>query len=116
MTSILLFCKIVNSMQEVIKKEQRQNALFLKAVSNPVRIYILEEIGRNKICVCDLASKLNMSFAAISKHFSVLKNAGLVYEERDKNNIFYRVSCDCVFDLIKKAKDVLSCVKDKKLL
>lgn len=103
-------------MYEPIKKEQKLNALILKAVSNPVRIYLLEEIRNKKICVCELAKKLNMSFGAISKHFSVLKNAGLVYEERDGNNIYCRLTCECIFDLVETSKKVFDCINKKRRL
>ena len=86
-------------MYEPIKKEQKLNALILKAVSNPVRIYLLEEIRNKKICVCELAKKLNMSFGAISKHFSVLKNAGLVEANRKKNWMYYKLCAPCVLDI-----------------
>lgn len=103
-------------MYEPIKKEQKQHALFLKAIANPVRIYLLEVIGKDRVCVCSLAKRLNMSFGAISKHFSVLKHAGIVYEERVGNNIFYRVSCDCIFELIEKVKETFAGIERKRLL
>jgi len=99
-------------MYERISKEQKEVAKILKALSHPARVYIIEEISRNKICVCSLAKKLNLSFGGISRHFSILKSAGIVEEEKDGNNIYYKIKSKCIIELLKKAYESNSCIKN----
>lgn len=100
-------------MYEKISENQRGIARIMKALAHPARVYIVEEISKNKICVCSLAKKLNLSVAGISRHFSILKNAGMVREEKERNNIYYRIVCECVLALLKSAKNTCDCMKSK---
>ncbi len=43
-----------------------------------------------ELCVCDLATILEMTPAAVSQHLGRLRSAGLVAPRRDKMTIFYR--------------------------
>ncbi len=43
-----------------------------------------------ELCVCDLATILEMTPAAVSQHLGRLRLAGLVAPRRDKMTIFYR--------------------------
>ncbi len=62
---------------------QRKQALtaradILKAMAHPTRLYILEELARGERCVCELHADTGADFSTVSKHLSVLKNAGIV--------------------------------------
>ncbi|MEN8165408.1 MAG: metalloregulator ArsR/SmtB family transcription factor [Acidobacteriota bacterium] len=43
-----------------------------------------------ELCVCDLATILEMTPAAVSQHLGRLRSAGLVAPRRDKMTIYYR--------------------------
>jgi len=49
-----------------------------KALSNEVRLKIIQLLSERSLCVNALVSKTGMSQPAISQHLSVLENAGLV--------------------------------------
>ena len=51
---------------------------------------LLERVG--EICVCDLASVLEMTPAAVSQHLSRLRSGSLVNSRRDGMTIYYRLS------------------------
>lgn len=48
------------------------------ALSDPLRIRVLEWLRSQEMCVCDLCSELNVSQSKLSFHLRVLKDAGLV--------------------------------------
>lgn len=57
------------------------------------RLKILVLLHRAKeLCVCDLATVLEMTPAAISQHLSRLRSGRLVESRRDGMTIYYRVS------------------------
>ncbi len=101
-------------MYERITQNQKDVAKIMKALAHPARIYIIEEISKDRICVCSLAKKLNLSVAGISRHFSILKNAGIVREEKEGNNIYYRLISNCVLLLLKSAKNTHECIVSRK--
>jgi DNA-binding transcriptional ArsR family regulator len=51
---------------------------------------LLERVG--ELCVCDLASVLELTPAAVSQHLSRLRSGRLVESRRDGMTIYYRVS------------------------
>lgn len=51
---------------------------------------LLERVG--ELCVCDLASVLEMTPAAVSQHLSRLRAGRLVSSRRDGMTIYYRLS------------------------
>ena len=56
--------------------------LIFSALSDPTRRQILTLLLEDDMAVTDVAEPFEMSLAAISKHLSVLSNAGLIQQER----------------------------------
>lgn len=60
-----------------------------KALADPTRRQILEDLRPGELAAGDIASRFPISGPSISRHLSVLKAAGLVVERRDANRILY---------------------------
>jgi len=63
----------------------------LLALGDPTRLAILEQLLDSPRAVVDLAEKLPISRPGVSQHLRVLKNAGLVVDQRVGNRRIYRV-------------------------
>ena len=63
----------------------------LKALSDPVRRDILEHLKHGRMPAGDIAGLFDISAPAVSRHLSVLKNAGLVRDYREGKYIFYEL-------------------------
>ncbi len=61
------------------------------ALADPTRRRIFERIARKPIPVGALADELPVSRPAVSQHLKVLKDAGLVVDERDGTRRLYRL-------------------------
>ncbi len=93
--------------REVLKKtveETASTARILGLVGNEVRLKILLLINsEGKLCVCDLSDVLNMKIPAVSQHLRKLKDAGILYTEREGTVIYYQVrdaACSVVEDIL----------------
>jgi DNA-binding transcriptional ArsR family regulator len=60
-----------------------------KALSDPTRRQILEDLRDGELSAGAIGSRFNISAPSISRHLGVLKAAGLVTERRDANRILY---------------------------
>ena len=60
---------------------QKLNQIF-SALADPTRRDILILLLEDDMAVTDIAEPFDMSLAAISKHLIVLRNAGLILQER----------------------------------
>lgn len=63
-----------------------------KALSAPIRREILFMLQQGKLSAGDIASHFSETQATISYHLSLLKQAGLVIEEKEKNFIYYQIN------------------------
>ena len=65
----------------------------LSLCGNEVRmkiLFLLRQEGR--LCVCDLSEILGMKIPAVSQHLRKLKDAELVFPEREGATIYYHIS------------------------
>jgi ArsR family transcriptional regulator len=63
----------------------------MKAAADPTRARILKMLEGGEMCVCQVIAVLGLSQSTVSKHLSLLKDAGLVFERRDKKFINYSI-------------------------
>jgi DNA-binding transcriptional ArsR family regulator len=64
-------------------------ANIFKALSDETRLRVMKLLQERELCVCELMQVLSMSQPRISRHLSVLKNAGLVDDRRDGKWVYY---------------------------
>ena len=64
-------------------------SVMLKALGEPTRLSVFQQLLIRKHCVRSLSKKLGITESAVSQHMKVLKEAGLVYGERFGHHIHY---------------------------
>ncbi len=84
-------------------------AQVLKAMAHPSRLYIVEELARQERCVCELTTMIGADMSTVSKHLSVLKQAGIVADEKRGSMVFYRLRVPCLGKLFESVESVLEC-------
>jgi len=60
-----------------------------KALSDDTRLRVVKLLQERELCVCELMQVLDMSQPRISRHMSVLKNAGLLEDRREGKWVHY---------------------------
>ncbi|MDF2907378.1 MAG: putative transcriptional regulator [Herbinix sp.] len=71
-----------------------QRALELKALSDPNRLVILDQLKDGERCACNILELLKISQPTLSHHMRILCEAGLVNCRRDGKWMHYRINCD----------------------
>ena len=71
-----------------------------KALSDPMRRDILLMLRSGRMTAGDIASNFSASGATVSYHLSLLKKAGLIYETRYKNYIYYDLNASVFEELM----------------
>ena len=62
-----------------------------KAAGDKNRLRILKMLEQKNMCVCELSAALGITQPSVSKHLSLLKEAGLVSDEREGQWIDYKL-------------------------
>ena len=63
-----------------------------KALSDPVRRKILTLLKDGRMSAGDISRNFKMSQASVSYHLKLLKEADLIFEEKEKNYIYYTLN------------------------
>lgn len=63
----------------------------LSSLADETRRKVLQKLREGKINSGDLAEAVGLSPQALSYHLAKLKNAGLIYETKEKNFIYYEL-------------------------
>lgn len=71
-----------------------------KALSDPVRRDILELLKKRRMPAGEIVSHFDMTGATISYHLSILKKAGLVRENKQKNFVYYELNTSVVEEVM----------------
>ena len=100
--------KILKSQLTATQKMQYEaRAKIIKAIAHPSRLFIIEELEKGERCVNDLTDMIGADVSTVSKHLSVLKNAGLIGDKRSGNNIFYYLRTPCILGFFGCLEDVI---------
>lgn len=68
----------------------------IKALAHPSRLTIAEALQSGEQCVCDLRELVGGDLSTVSKHLTVMREAGLLEMEKRGLNVFYRLRCPCL--------------------
>ena len=72
----------------------------MKALSDPVRREILNLLKGGSMTAGDIAGRFDMTGATVSYHLSQLKKAGLIFESREKNFIYYSLNASVLEEVL----------------
>jgi ArsR family transcriptional regulator len=79
----------------------------MKALAHPSRLFIVDELSRGERCVCELTEMIGADVSTVSKHLAVLKQAGVVLDERRGQQVFYRLRVPCILNFFGCVEAVL---------
>jgi len=69
----------------------KQAVRIFKALGDPTRLRIFKLLEGGELCVCQLMATLKMGQSRISRHLSILKEAGLIEDRRQGKWVHYRL-------------------------
>ena len=71
----------------------------LRALAEPMRVKLLDRLRDGERSVNDLAAEVDTGQQNVSKHLSVLADAGIVARRKDGNHVYYRIADERVLGL-----------------
>ncbi|RKD26907.1 DNA-binding transcriptional regulator, ArsR family [Caminicella sporogenes DSM 14501] len=78
-----------------------------KALSDPTRRRILKLLREEDLTAGEIAEYFNISKPSISHHLNILKNADLVFAEKQGQKILYSLNTTAIQEIIKWFFDFL---------
>jgi len=78
-----------------------------RALSDPIRLKIVEFLKNGERCVCEIQPILKKSQSTISKHLDILYNAGILDRRFEGKSTFYRIKDPKIFRLLEEADNFI---------
>lgn len=95
-------------MQERLTLEKcRAQAEILKALSHPVRLFLVRQLVDGERCVCELTAVTRLGVSTVSRHLSYLKQVGVLADEKRGREVWYRLQCPCVLRFLDCIDEVI---------
>ncbi len=98
-------CVHEDVVQDVLQKMPEEETLFdlaefFKVFGDSTRIRILYALKETELCVCDIASLLDLTQTAVSHQLRVLKQSKLVKARRSGKTVFYSLDDDHIHSIL----------------
>jgi ArsR family transcriptional regulator len=95
---------MLNRQKKMLFEKQAEIA---KAIAHPLRIAILDFLKDGEQCVCDIAEQVGSERSNVSRHLSVMINAGILEYRKEGLKVIYSLKCLCILDFFSCVKGVL---------
>lgn len=73
-----------------------------KALSDTNRVRILKMLEIRPLCVCEITTVLGLAMSTVSKHLSILRDANLIFEQKEGKWVNYYLNTATQQQYIKK--------------
>ena len=94
-------------MNEKQKNLFEARAKIMKAMAHPTRLFIVDQLSKGNRCVCELTVMIGADTSTVSKHLSILKNAGLIKDEKKGTQVFYNLKTPCILNFFGCVESIL---------
>lgn len=98
-------------MDAITFQKYERRSRVIKALAHPSRLYIVDRLAEHERSVGELTALVGSEMSTVSKHLSVLKNAGVVQDEKRGASIYYSLRIPCILNFFKCADAVLEAIK-----
>lgn len=96
------------------KAHYEARAVVAQAMGHPARMLVLDVLAENgECCVCELTELIGSEMPTVSRHLAVLKNAGLIRDDKRGKNVYYSLNCPCLGAFFSCIEEVLKKTADK---
>ena len=95
------------------KKKQllfEKQAEIVKAIAHPLRIAVVDFIKDGPRCVCDIAKYVGSEQSNVSRHLSVMVNAGVLGYHKEGLKVIYKLKTPCILDFF---SCITACLKQQ---
>jgi len=94
---------LTKNKQQIFEKQ----AQIAKAIAHPLRIAVLDFLKAGPQCVCDIAQHLGSERSNVSRHLSVMTNAGILEPRKEGLKVIYTLKTPCILDFFSCVTGVL---------
>lgn len=93
---------------DVAAQLQELHARVCKAIADPKRLLIINELRGRELSVGDLCESLGLSQSNASQHLAVLRERGIVAARRSGSNVYYSLRSQKIVEAVDLLREFLA--------
>ncbi len=94
-------------MNDRTRTNYEARARIIKALAHPTRLLIVDVLSHGERCVCELRDLVGDDISTVSKHLTVLRQAGIVEDEKRGLQVWYQLKVPCILNFFGCVEKVL---------
>jgi ArsR family transcriptional regulator len=94
----------------------RFKAKIFNALSDPMRLEIIEFLRGGEKCVCEIVPHLDLIQPVVSRHLKILKDCGLLKYRKEGNRRLYSIADTRIFEITDSVGSDLVNVLTKRII
>ncbi len=88
----------------------RSRARIVKAIAHPTRLFVVDELSKHgEHCVWELTQMVGVDMSTVSRHLAILKDAGLIEDEKRGTQVYYRACVGCIVQFLDCVESLMKC-------
>jgi ArsR family transcriptional regulator len=96
--------------------QNRFKARVFDALSDPVRLEIIECLRQGERCVCEIIPCVGLIQPLVSRHLKILRDCGLVKDRKEGNRRLYSITDSRIFQAVDSVTSDLIDALSKKVV
>ncbi|MCE5322545.1 metalloregulator ArsR/SmtB family transcription factor [bacterium] len=78
------------------RRAYEERAKIIKALAHPSRLMMVDALVEGEKCVCELTDLVGSDMSTVSKHLTLMREAGIVEDRKVGQQVFYSLRCPCI--------------------
>jgi ArsR family transcriptional regulator len=83
-----------------VENQNRFKSTVFNALSDPIRLEIIDYLRDGEKCVCEIVPHLNLIQPLVSRHLKMLKDAGVVKYRKDGTKRMYAIVDERIYAVV----------------
>ena len=89
------------------KRLFEMKAEIIQAAAHPIRVAVIDYLGKGEQCVCDIVDHVDAQRSNVSRHLALMLRAGVLECRKDGLKVYYRLKTTCLLDFLGCVERVL---------
>ena len=106
---------IINIPSKTVNQNKLKARIF-NALSDPVRLEILEFLRDGEKCVCEIIPHVKLIQPVVSRHLKILKDCGMVKDRKDGNKRLYSITDQRLLEIVDAVTPALADALSRRII
>jgi len=106
---------IINMPSKTVNQNKLKARIF-NALSDPVRLEILEFLRDGEKCVCEIIPHVKLIQPVVSRHLKILKDCGMVKDRKDGNKRLYSITDQRLLEIVDAVTPALADALSRRII